>query len=562
MKLDQPSILIVDDQVSDLRILGQALDGLGEVHIATDGKRALELAYQCRPDVIVLDVEMPLMDGYSVCEQVKADPRLAHAAVIFVTSHRQTEHELRGLTLGGADFLHKPINPPVARARVEAHIKHGQAVRQLAYYDPLTRLPNRTLLLNRVEQALKNGRAPETLVGLLSIDLDNFKALNDSEGHAVGDALLQEIARRLAQCCSASDTASRAGGQRFVLLTLGLDTEALGHRAERVLAAIAQPIVIAGVRYDLVGHIGISVYPQDGEDVETLHQHADAALYQARQSGRGHYRFFNASINASVRARHQMERDLRSALDEGQLRVFYQAKVHVGLRQVVGVEALVRWPQPDGSMIPPDRFIPLAEACGLIVPLGEFVLFSACDALRQWHEEGHDISVSVNISPLQFHDPGFGAMIRQAVARSGGVPGGLELEITEGVLASDVDSTCRLLGDIRALGVGISIDDFGTGYSSLAYLKRYPLDVLKIDQSFVREMLLQERDTAIVETIIRLGHALQLQLVAEGVETTEQSAALQRLGCEIMQGYLYCRPMPRARMSEYLRAAPRLLQGL
>lgn len=561
--LDLPIILLVDDQVSDLRVLGQALEGLGDVYIATNGSTALQLARKYRPEVILLDIEMPFMDGYSVCEQIKADPKLAHAAVIFVTSHQQTENELRGLKLGGADFLHKPINLPVARARVEANIKHGRAVRQLAYYDSLTNLPNRTLLMDRVSQALENTRERPARIGLLSLDLENFKPLNDAEGHAVGDALLQEVAKRLVGCCAAPDTAARAGGQRFMMLALSCQTlDDLGHCAQRVLDAVGAPIMIANTRYDLIGNVGISVFPDDSDDARTLHEHAGAALYQARQAGRGEYRFFNASINDSVRAHHQMERDLRDALDNRRLEVFYQAKVNPRLHRVVGVEALVRWPQADGSMIPPDRFIPLAEASGLIVPLGEYVLDEACRAVSQWRAQGHEISVSVNISPAQFHHRRFEDMIQQAMQRNDLMAGQLELEITEGVLAGDVDQTCQLLERLRAQGVHISVDDFGTGYSSLAYLKRLPLDVLKIDQSFVRQMLDHPRDAAIVETIIQLAHALDLQLIAEGVETPEHARLLQRLGCEVMQGFWYCRPLPLSQMTEYLNAPPPTVTGL
>lgn len=561
MMLDQSIILLVDDQASDLRVLGQALEGLGEIHVAMDGKTALDLAQQYRPDVIVLDVDMPLMDGYSLCEQIKADPRLAHAVVIFATSHRQTEHELRALRLGGADFLHKPINLPVARARVQANIKHVRAVQQLAYYDPLTRLPNRMLLLDRIRQALDSARdGSVSIIGLFSIDLDNFKALNDSEGHAVGDALLQETAERLAQCCHWNDTASRAGGQRFMLVVLSCkDVAELGYRAQQVLAAICAPILVAGVRYDLRASIGIGTFPQDSQDVEMLHEHADAALYEARHAGRGQYRFFNAAANEGVRARHQMERDLRAALDASELEVFYQAKVDIAEHRIVGVEALVRWPRGDGSLITPDRFIPVAEASGLIVPLGDYVLNCACDAARQWSEEGHPICVSVNISPTQFHDSHFEKSIEQALKRSAIPAGQLELEITEGVLASDVEQTCRTLERLRSKGIRISVDDFGTGYSSLAYLKHFPLDVLKIDQSFVRSMPTDAKDAAIVDTIIQLAHALNLELVAEGVETLRHAQALFERGCHVMQGFLYCKPMNRSQMTEYLHAPPALV---
>ena len=550
----KPIILIVDDQVNDLRILGQALQDLGEVYVATQGSQALEVARQCHPDIVLLDIEMPDMDGYSVCELIKSDPRLCQASVIFVTSHRQTEHELRALRLGGADFLQKPINVPIARARVEAHIKLGEESRRLANYDPLTQLPNRQLLHDRTEQAIRQAAAGQGLVGLLSIDIDHFKVINDTSSHREGDAVLQEIALRLRHCCRLTDTLSRQGGDEFMLLVPELNTvDDLSECAERVMQTIAQPLVIGSSRYDLTASIGISVYPDDSLDAESLLQHADAAAHQAKQAGRGQYRFFDHPTHQRVRARHQLEQEMRTALEQERFEVFYQAKVDLRLQRVVGVEALLRLRDEHGRMISPAEFIPLAEDCGLIVPLGRWVLRQACRAIRQWNEQGHAISVSVNISPLQFSDPQFLDLVKQALAESAIEPRTLELEITEGVLALvDGEHSCDLLSDLKALGVSIAIDDFGTGYSSLAYLKRLPIDVLKIDQSFVRDMVSDPSDGAITRAIIQLGLALGLQLVAEGVETEEQARALSAQGCHVMQGFLYCRPLSYPNMTEYL----------
>jgi len=549
----KPVLLIVDDQVTDLRVLSIAVRDLADVYVARSGQEALEIARQCRPDVVLLDIEMPGMNGFEVCRALKSDPELLDAAVIFVSSHTQTDDELRALECGGVDFIQKPLNIPVARAHIKAHIALRNEAKRLANHDALTGLPNRILLQDRTEQALQKARRNHSRVAMLLLDLDNFKVINDSMGHSVGDLVLQEVALRLSRSLRVVDTVSRQGGDEFILLlpeVIGFD--AVGDFAERVLATIASPFSIQANRYDLSASIGISVFPEDSDDLESLYRHADSAMYQAKLSGRNRYCFFSLHIESSMRARHLLERHMRSALEDGVFEVFYQAKVDARQNQIIGMEALIRWRNQDGVLVSPADFIPLAEETGLIIPIGKYVLLQACNDARVLRELGHDISISVNISVVQFREESFLDMVKGVLVESGLEAQSLELEITEGVLARDIDNARETLFHLKALGVRISIDDFGTGYSSLAYLKRFPIDVLKIDQGFVRDMLTDKSDSAIIEAIIKLGQALGLELVAEGVETQEQANALLRQGCQIMQGFLYCRPIPFAQICSFL----------
>jgi diguanylate cyclase (GGDEF)-like protein len=541
---NEPVILVVDDQATDVRILTEAVRDLGQIHFATDGRGALEAARRWRPDVVLLDIEMPDMNGFAVCRALKSDPKTCDTAVIFVTSHTQTENELQALDYGGVHFLQKPLNIPVARAHIKAHIALRREAKKLANHDALTGLPNRTLLHDRTEQALQKARHGHGQVALLLIDLDNFKALNDLAGHATGDAVLREIANRLERCVRPIDTVSRQGGDAFMVLLSEVDSlDAVGDFASDLLLLINRPVEVESVRHQVSASIGIGLFPDDSDTLESLYWHADTAMYQAKQQGRNLYCFFSPEVEVGMRARHQLELTMRSALERSDFQVFYQSKVDARTGRVVGMEALVRLFN-DGVMILPDQFIPLAEENGLIVPIGEFVLRQACFDAKALFDRGHVIPVSVNVSARQFQVPSFLGMVRAALSESGLQADLLELEITEGVLVRDVGGTCEILSALKALGVRVSLDDFGTGYSSLAYLKRFRVDVLKIDQSFVRTMLEDESDAAIVATIIKLAEVLGLELVAEGVETQAQAQALLSLGCHVMQGYLYCRPMP------------------
>ncbi|NBB34908.1 EAL domain-containing protein [Pseudomonas sp. BC115LW] len=550
---NKPVLLIVEDQVSDLKLLSAAVQDLAEVFFAKAGREALDIARQCRPDVVLLDIEMPGLSGFEVCRMLKADPELLHAAVIFVSAHTKTSNELLALECGGVDFIKKPLNLPVTRARIKAHIALRNEAKRLANHDALTGLPNRILLQDRTEQALKKARRSNGRVAMLLLDLDNFKVINDSMGHSIGDLVLQEVASRLSHSLPLQGTVSRQGGDEFIFLlpdVLGFD--AIGNFAEMVLATISAPFFIQGNRYNIFASIGISIFPEDSGDIESLYRYADAAMYQAKVLGRNRYYFFSDKIETSMRARNLLDHGMRSALEDGVFNVFYQAKVDAKNNKVVGMEALVRWCNNDGVFISPSEFIPLAEETGLIVSIGRYVLLQACKDAKMLHDLGYEIPVSVNISVVQFRDEHFLDMVESVLKETRLEGRFLEMEITEGVLARDIDNAREKLLNLKFLGVGISIDDFGTGYSSLAYLKRFPIDVLKIDKSFVRDMLADKCDSAIIDAIIKLAEALELKLVAEGVETKEQSDALLKKGCQVMQGYLYCHPIPITQMCSFL----------
>lgn len=540
-----PTILIVDDQPSDALILKEAVADLGDALVARDGSMALDIARFRRPDLILLDIQLPGTNGFELCRQLKADPKLCDAAVMFVTSHTQADNEIRALELGGVDFIQKPLSIPVVRAHVKAHLNLRNEAKRLAYFDALTGLPNRSLLMDRATQAMQKAHRNMGKVALLLLDLDNFKGINDTMGHAQGDAVLKEIAARLSRCVRSIDTIGRPGGDEFVILLPEVTRlESVSDFAERVLQTLATPMRIDNNRYDLSASMGISIFPDDSDDLESLYRHADSAMYLAKKQGRNRYRFFSQAIESSSRARHLLEGHMRRAVEQGVFEVFYQLKRDTQHNRPCGIEALIRWRKADGTLISPNDFIPLAEETGLIVQIGKQVLVKACNDAQRLRAEGLELPVSVNISTVQFREEAFLAMVTGILEQTGLPPHLLELEITEGVLAEDIVLTRQLLKDLKALGINIAIDDFGTGYSSLLYLKQLPIDVLKIDQSFVRDMLVSPRDTAIVEAIIRLAQALHLDLVAEGVEAIEQAQRLQELGCSVMQGYLYARPVP------------------
>lgn len=558
-----PSILIVDDQPSDLLVLSQAVQDLGEIHIASNGQMALEVARRCRPDLILLDIQMPGMSGFQLCREIKADPRLCDAAILFVTAQTQTENEIKALELGGIDFIKKPLNIPVVQVHVRAHLSLRQAAKRLAYYDELTGLPNRSLLQDRAVQALHKAKRDQSKVVLLMLDLDNFKSINDSVDHAVGDAVLSEVARRLTQFSRKIDTVSRRGGDEFVMLLSEVTRlDAISDFVERVLEIIASPMFIDDKRYDITASAGVGVFPDDSQDFASLYRHADTAMYQAKKLGRNRYRFFSPALENTSRARHLLEGNMRSALEQGVFEVFYQAKYDAQHRTICGMEALIRWRKPDSTLVSPADFIPLAEETGLIIPIGRYVLIQACHDAQRLIRMGLNVPVSVNISAIQFREESFLSMVKDALTLTRLTPSMLELEITESVLAHDITVASNVLNELKAMGVHIAIDDFGIGYSSLTYLKSLPIDVLKIDQSFVRDMLSDSSDAAIIEAIVRMGQALGLALIAEGVELQEQSSKLLDLGCSVMQGFLYCRPMPFQELCEYLQTTPLIESGL
>lgn len=420
--------------------------------------------------------------------------------------------------------------------------KTSALIRWQAYNDPLTRLPNRAFFRQALEEAVQKAEP----FAVHFIDLDQFKYVNDSLGHAAGDQMLREVTARFERCLEAGDILARMGGDEFTLLSAEAD------RAEALLAALLRPLVIEGHELHVAASVGISRFPHDGADADTLLKHADLAMYHAKESGRGQWQQFSPALTESARERLTLETSLRKAIDREEMLVLYQPQVSLEHGRIIGSEALVRWQHPEKGLIAPSRFIPLAEETGLIVPLGEWVLRTACRQAAAWEQAGMPLRQSVNLSARQLGEAGLVQTVQSALAESGLSPHLLDLELTESTLVAQGETARERLTMLRALGVRISLDDFGTGYSSLAYLRRFPLDTLKVDRSFVAGLEKEKRgkaglaarqDRAVVRAIIDMAHALDLEVVAEGVETKAQYEILRRLRCNSMQGYLYSPPV-------------------
>ncbi|CAN7320417.1 bifunctional diguanylate cyclase/phosphodiesterase [Acidovorax delafieldii] len=442
-----------------------------------------------------------------------------------------------------------------------------EEINQLAYYDPLTRLPNRRLLMDRLQQALATSARHQRSGALLMLDLDNFKTVNETRGHDRGDALLLQVAHRLRGCVHEDDTVARQGGDEFVVVLedLGDSPEDAAARAEdvgqRILGVLREPYQIDGAAHHSSLSMGVTIYSGTRETVDELLKRADLALYQAKNAGRDTLRFYDPQMQAAVSARATLELDMRVGLAQGQFELYYQPQIDHG--RITGAEALLRWRHPRDGFISPAHFIPLAEETGLILPLGEWVLQAACRRLAAWAQQPDLalLSLAVNVSPRQFHQSGFVAQVLAALAGAGADGHQLKLEMTEGLLLQDVEDTIDKMGQLKGYGVGFSLDDFGTGYSSLSYLKRLPLDQLKIDQSFVRDVLTDPNDAAIARTVVALGTSLGLRVIAEGVETEAQREFLERHHCHAWQGYLLSPPVAVAEFEALVRRTNGALDG-
>ncbi|MBF0426363.1 MAG: EAL domain-containing protein, partial [Magnetococcales bacterium] len=416
---------------------------------------------------------------------------------------------------------------------------------QLAFYDPLTGLPNRMLFRDRLAQALLGSDRGGGLTGLMFIDLDRFKWVNDTLGHAAGDQLLREVSRRLQGCVRKQDTVSRLGGDEFTIILGALETpEGAAAAAAKVIAKVREAVRLNEQDVFVGASIGIAIYPRDASDLETLVKHADMAMYQAKEGGRNAFCYFSRELHVQAFDRLAMENGLRHALEHGELQLHHQPRVALATGQMLGAEALVRWNKPGQGLISPGQFIPLAEETGLILPMGMWILDQACRQNVAWHaDQGVALRSSVNLSARQFQQKDLTAAVRGVLEHHALPPERLELEITESMVMGNVEEAIAIMRRLRDLGITLAIDDFGTGYSSLGYLKKFPVQILKIDQSFVRGLPADREDGAIVDAIISMAHSLGLQVVAEGVETSAQLDELQRCGCEEVQGYLLSRPL-------------------
>jgi diguanylate cyclase (GGDEF)-like protein/PAS domain S-box-containing protein len=696
-------ILVVDDTSASLRLLTDILKSEGyEVRSAINGELALNAAASSTPDLVLLDIRMPGMDGYEVCRRLKAHPATAEVPVIFVSAASETEDKVQGFTMGAVDYVTKPYQRDELLARVRTHVElnrlrhsleslvdertaalreseerwkfalegagdgvwdwnpktdqalfstrwkemlgyaehefpatgaawiehmhpddkarvltavqdyfagrqksyvaefrmrckdnswkwimsrgkvicrdaEGTPLRMigthadislrkaaedeivnLAFYDPLTRLPNRRMLTNRLTQAMVARNAG--IGALLFIDLDDFKTLNDTHGHDIGDQLLQQVALRLSCCVREGDTVARFGGDEFVVMLEDLSKDDLDTAAqaktvgEKILNLLNQPYQLGSYEHRSTPSIGVTLYNGNQQSLDELMKQADIAMYQAKKAGRNTLRFFDPHMQEVINARMDLEIDLRRALEAGQFQLYYQIQVDP-LYRPVGAEALIRWIQPERGMVSPAQFIPLAEETGLILPIGLWVLESACAQLHVWQQNAHtrDLILAVNVSARQFRQSDFVSQVQAVVQRHAIRSNRLKLELTESLLLEDIADTIAKMNALKEIGVQFSLDDFGTGYSSLQYLKRLPLDQLKIDQSFVRDIAFDASDKAIVRTIIAMAHSLGLEVIAEGVETEEQRQFILDNGCTQFQGYLFSKPVPIAEFDALLQ---------
>jgi diguanylate cyclase (GGDEF)-like protein/PAS domain S-box-containing protein len=450
----------------------------------------------------------------------------------------------------------KPTGAVVVFRDVSAARAMALEMTHSAQHDFLTGMPNRMLLNDRVNQAIAWAQRHAKKVAVLFLDLDGFKHINDSLGHATGDKLLQSVAKRLVECVRGSDTVSRQGGDEFVVLLteVGLSEDA-AITARRMLQTVAQAHSVDQHDLHVTTSIGVSVFPDDGQDAETLIKNADTAMYQAKENGRQSYQFFKPAMNVRAVERQSIEESLRRALEREEFLVQYQPKVNLKTLEITGAEALIRWKHPVRGMVPPSDFIPIAEDCGLIVPIGNWVLREACKQARTWMDAGLPLAtMAVNISAMEFRDEDFLDGVFRILRETGLDPAALELELTESVLMKRAESTQSILKILRGSGIQLAVDDFGTGYSSLSYLRKFPIDALKIDQSFIRQITTAPDETTIVTAVISMGRSLKLRVVAEGVETLEELTFLQAHQCEEAQGYYFSRPVLPERFAQLLKS--------
>lgn len=694
----KPKILLVDDNSNNIFALKAVLKGAdADLHVASNGFDALSMSLSNEYALILLDVQMPEMDGFEVCEQLRADPRTENTPIIFLTAaYKEATDKLRGYVAGATDYLAKPIDDHILQAKVQVFlkldsqqrllqekneslqvaaavfesqegmlitdtnclilrvnsaftkitgytedevvgknprllnsgrhdeeffnhmwnsIKHSgtwdgeiwdkrkngeifpehliitavkdakgkitnyvssltdiskskeaaDRINQLAFYDSLTQLPNRRLLLDRFQHALVSSTRSDWKGALLFIDLDDFKTLNDTLGHDVGDTLLQQVALRLESCVREGDTVARLGGDEFVLMLEGLSdqaseaaaqTEAVAHK---IFVALNQPYQLGVHECRSTPSIGATLFDGQHETTEELLKQADIAMYQAKKAGRNTLRFFDPLMQDNINARAALEVELRQAIEHQQFQLYYQIQLDRS-RQPVGAEALIRWQHPERGIVSPIQFIPLAEEVGLILPLGLWVLETACAQLKVWQDDplSCDLVLSVNVSAVQFNQPYFAAQVQAITHRYGINPTRLKLEMTESLLLNNIEAIIETMLALEKAGVQFALDDFGTGCSSLQYLKRLPLAQLKIDQSFVRDISSDDSDKAIVSTIIAMAQSLKLDVIAEGVETEEQYTLLQQAGCAHYQGYLFSKPVPIADFDALLRIQSRV----
>ncbi|MGD9200098.1 MAG: EAL domain-containing protein [Chitinispirillia bacterium] len=572
-------VLLVDDDEDDYLITKELLLDIEEMKFDIDWissyDEALETADRTHHDIYFFDYRLGEHNGLELLTELVTNG--CRVPIILLTGQGDHEVDVKAMKAGASDYLVKgkidsgllerSIRHSIERKRAEEQILH------LAYYDSLTDLPNRVLFNERLDTVLAINKRHKRLAAMLFLDLDNFKRINDTLGHRIGDSLLRRVAERLVsnRCIRRSDsigntseikegelhkaTVARLGGDEFtILLSEIAKSQDAGKVAQRIIDELSQPFILDDHEIFITTSIGITIYPLDGEDIDSLLKNADIAMYKAKSQGKNNYKFFKHSMNATAMERLKMENDLHKALQREELVLYYQPQIEVTTGKIIGMEALIRWQHPQDGMISPNRFIPLAEETGMVLPIGEWTLQTACKQNKKWQEMGFDpITVSVNLSTIQFERSNLIRTIIDALNESFLSPRYLILEITETILMQTKEATIAILHELNKMGLQFSLDDFGTGYSSLSYLRCFPLYSLKIDRSFVSDINNNGATANIVKAIIAMAHSLNMKVVAEGVETEEQADFLCTHNCDEIQGFVRSRPLSSQSATEALK---------
>jgi diguanylate cyclase (GGDEF)-like protein len=558
--LSDVTVMMVDDEPMMIEVTQTYLEDAGYHRFVgvSDPRLALATARTRRPGLILLDLMMPELNGFEVLTQLRQDPVLRFTPVIVLTASSDPASKLRALELGATEFLAKPVDESELKIRVRNSLAFRVYQDHLVNDDALTGLPNRRVFVDRLRTAMAHAAAhPGSRLALLQVNLDRFRQLNDTLGHRAGDELLVAAAQRMRAVCASPQLAAaaargcapvlaRLGGDEFGLLLPELgDDRTVEAVAQEVVAQFSLPFRLEGQDLFVTASIGIALHPGDARDDAALLRNAGAAMKHVKGEGRNGFQFYVPELNSASRERLKLETDLRRALERNELVLHYQPKVDLTTNLACGAEALMRWRHPELGLVPPARFIPMAEETGLIVELGEWVIHRAAQQLSEWrHRHGLDLPLSVNVARHGLASGTLQSVVAQALSRHAVPRGRLILELTESMLMDRVDTMTAKLHALRELGVELSIDDFGTGYSSMSYLKRFPLQELKIDRSFVQDVADDPTDAAIVRALVSLGHSLHMRVIAEGVETVQQRDTLLRLGCDAYQGFLFSKALP------------------
>ncbi|AFY64591.1 bifunctional diguanylate cyclase/phosphodiesterase [Geitlerinema sp. PCC 7407] len=589
------SILIVDDVPDNLRLLSSMLESRGySTRKAISSSMALLSIEASPPDLVLLDIQLPGMSGYEVCRYLKQDPRFAEIPVIFLSALNDIGDKVEGFEAGGADFITKPFHIEevlrrvqhqlsLRRAQLEIHQLNSQLearvrertqqlelansrLLEMAFQDSLTRLPNRALLMEQLQACLDYAqRSPDHQFAILYLDCDRFKVINDSLGHPAGDELLVAITQRIKALLRQDDFLARLGGDEFVILLRdSSDRSAAILVAERILDAFTASFPLRERDVFISFSIGITFGHACYQQPEDLLRDADTAMYHAKSSGKSQYQIFTPAMHETALKRLQIETDLRKAVKNQEFEIYYQPIINLQNGTIAGAEALLRWIHPTHGMISPAQFIPIAEETGLILQLGNWVLWQSCHQLNFWQTQqlvSSDFFVSINLAAAQFAEPNFVQQIDAVIAETQIAPECLKLEITESTILENTEASERVFQNLRDRQIEISIDDFGTGYSSLCYLSLFPINTLKIDQSFLRTVEDNARKRRLLTAIVNIGDTMDMTLVAEGIETPQQLSLVRSLGCQLGQGYLFSAPINVQNMNHFLTNQTRVIKS-